>query len=90
MVRLWRDKSSQSESVIKVEGQLMAEWVALVEDECLAEAKSGRTVVLDLGDVTFVDGRGLAMLRGLSRKSIVLKNITPLLQDQLNDGGKKS
>lgn len=90
MVRLWREKSSESESVIKVEGQLMAEWVPLVEDECLAETKNGHRVVLDLRDVTFVDGRGLAMLRGLSRKSIVLKNITPLLQDQLNDGGKKS
>ena len=88
MLRLWRESSPESGDVIKVEGQIMGEWVALVERECDGGTRDRRPVSLDLGDVTFVDGRGLVMLRSLLSRSVRFVNVTPLLQDQLNEKGE--
>ena len=89
MVRISREKSPNSEVVVKVEGQLIDEWVALVEEECAAAGRNGTPVALDLRHVTYVDGRGLSMLRSLVSRSVRMLNVTPLLQDQLNEKGDK-
>ena len=56
MLRLTRTTPSPSEIVLKAEGQIVGEWVGLLEAECrdLMESNgSGRKILLDFGDVSY-------------------------------------
>lgn len=50
---------------LKVEGALVADWVPLLETECLGHLDARRLVELDFAGVSFVDRGGAAMVRGL-------------------------
>jgi hypothetical protein len=50
---------------LKVEGALVADWVPLLERECLGHLESRKLVELDFAGVSFVDRSGAAMVRGL-------------------------
>lgn len=50
---------------LKVEGALVADWVPLLERECLGYLDSRKLVELDFAGVSFVDRSGAAMVRGL-------------------------
>ena len=41
----------------------MAEWVSVLERECWRALEDNRPVRLDLSAVTFIDSRGVAVLR---------------------------
>ncbi len=82
MLRLTRTTHPQ-ETVLKAEGQIVAEWVGLVERECLALADGGQRVVLDLGDVTYLDSRAVRLLRALSPERVSIINCSPLVEELL-------
>ena len=43
----------------------MAEWVSVLERECWLALEDNRPVRLDMSAVTFIDSRGVAVLRHL-------------------------
>ena len=47
---------------MKLEGKIAADWDPLIEDECRRCLKDQRKILLDLSEVTFVDGHGVDML----------------------------
>ncbi|MBI5863513.1 MAG: hypothetical protein HZB38_03175 [Planctomycetes bacterium] len=53
---------------LKVEGKLASDWVAEFRSACDAETTQGRTPLLDLSEVTFVDREGLDLLRRLGQE----------------------
>ena len=51
---------------LKLEGSIVTEWAALLEDECSDLLRSSAAVRLDLAGVGFVDRAGLEALERLS------------------------
>lgn len=72
---------SDSHTRLKVEGQILDEWVSVLESECRKVLEQGRHVCLDLFYVTFVDSRGLAALRKLKSDGLIIVNAPRLIEE---------
>jgi anti-anti-sigma regulatory factor len=85
MLRITRTATTASEVVLKAEGQIMAEWVAVLESECRPLLGGDQRVVLDLGEVNYLDRRAVRLLRELTRESVALVNCPPLVEQLLTE-----
>ncbi len=85
MVRLTRTTRFPQEVVLVVEGQIVAEWVGLLEEECLELLETGQKVLLDLAGVSYLDRRGVRLLRELATRSVALINCPPLVDDLVRE-----
>jgi anti-anti-sigma regulatory factor len=85
MLRLTRTVRDSTEVVLKAEGQIVAEWVPLLEAECRELLGTDRRVMLDLGDVSYLDRRAVRMLRELTRGDLGLLNCPPLVAELLTE-----
>lgn len=86
MLRITRTALSPSETAVKAEGQIIAEWVGLLETECRELLAANHRVVLDLGGVSNLDGRAVLVLRELSAANLELSNCSPLIEELLAEG----
>ena len=85
MLRLTRTTDNASEVVLKAEGQIVAEWVTLLEAECRELLLPKRRVMLDLADVSYLDSHAVRMIRELTKGSLALINCPPLVEELLTE-----
>ena len=85
MLRLTRISLGTSEVVLKVQGQIVGEWVALLESECRELLAKERQVTLDLCEVSYLDRQAIRLLRGLTLGSLGLVNCPPLVEELLTE-----
>ena len=85
MLRLTRTVRLPHEVVILLEGQIVAEWVELLEAECLTLLQTDQRVLLDLSRVSYLDRRGARLLRDLAARSVQLINCPPLVADLVTE-----
>ena len=85
MLRLTRTTRLPHEVVLVLEGQIVAEWVELLEAECLELLGTERKLFLDLADVSFLDQRGVLLLRKLAARSVTLINCPPLMDELVTE-----
>ena len=83
MLRLTRTQERPHQVTLKAEGRMVAEWVDLLEAECLELASGERQVLLDLGDVSYLDRHAVEILRRLTNGQISIVNCSPLLEELL-------
>lgn len=83
MLRLTRTTRSPDGVVLKAEGRIVAEWVSLLEQECLELAARDQRVVLDLGEVSYLDRRAVRLIRTLVAGPVSLVNCSPLVEELL-------
>jgi anti-anti-sigma regulatory factor len=83
MLRLTRTAHSPDSVVIKAEGQIVAEWVSVLEDECRDLARRDRQVVLDLANVSYLDARAVKLIRALAAGPVSIVNCSPLVEELL-------
>ena len=83
MLRLTRTAETPEGVVLKAEGQIAAEWVSVLEKEVLQLAARDHQVVLDLGEVNYLDSRAVRLIRALAAGSVSLVNCSPLVEDLL-------
>ncbi len=69
-LRITREKGSPSRARLKLEGNIVAECVALLERECTDLLRSRSAVHLDLASVGFVDWAAVEALERLSRAGV--------------------
>jgi len=67
VLRITRQEEPPARIALRLEGSVAAEWVSLLENECLGLLRSGRAVGLDLAGVGFVDRAGIETLVRLGR-----------------------
>jgi anti-anti-sigma regulatory factor len=79
MLRLTRTTRLPHEVILLLEGQIMAEWVELLEAECLTLLRTDQQVLLDLSRVSYIDRRAARLLRDLAARSVQLINCPPLV-----------
>jgi anti-anti-sigma regulatory factor len=72
---------NSSEVTLTLEGRLAAEWVALLESECLQCFNEHSKVRLEFAEVTFVDDDGSRMLRRLAAMNVEIIDHCGLIID---------
>ena len=85
MLRLTRTTRLPHGVILVLEGQIVAEWVGLLEEECLALLQTDQKVLLDLSMVSYVDRRAARLLRDLAGGSVTLINCPPLVADLIRE-----
>lgn len=83
MLRLTRLQDSTRAITIKVEGQIVGEWAAFLEQECLSLRDLSAPVSIDLAGVHLVDTRGIDVLQRLTAARFVLVHCPPLVEELL-------
>ena len=89
MLRITKVNESPSHITMKLEGKIAADWVPLIEDECRRCLKDQRKILLDLSEVTFVDGHGVDMLSKMTKEGIQVVECSALIQYLLEEGKNK-
>jgi len=85
MLRLTRTTRLPHEVIVLLEGQIVAEWVELLEAECLTLLRTDQKVLLDLSQVSYLDRRGARLLRDLAARSVQLINCPPLVAELVTE-----
>ena len=85
MLRLTRSSQPPDRVILLLEGQIVAQWVGLLEDECLRLLEAGQTVFLDLSGVSYLDRRAARLLRELANRSVGLINCQPLVDELVRE-----
>ena len=83
MLRLTRTAETPAEVVLKAEGQIVADWVGVLEEEVLQLAARDTQIVLDLGEVSYLDSRAVRLIRTLATGPVSLVNCSPLVEELL-------
>ena len=83
MLRITALGEDSQKLVLKVEGQIVSDWVPLLDKECrrLLEANE---LVLDFSCITYIDSHGIEMLRKLP---VEIVNCSRLIEDMLESCG---
>lgn len=68
---------------LRVERRIVSDWVDVLERECWLALQEAPAVRVDLGGVTFIDGRGVGMFRRLRAARLEVVNCSAVLQDLL-------
>lgn len=80
MLRLTLLSQTPVETVLALDGWLMGEDVALLEQEGRPWLQEASRLVLDLKGVQFIDREGIELLRRWVGEGVVLRDGTPFIQ----------
>jgi anti-anti-sigma regulatory factor len=85
VLRLTQTSHGTGDIVLVVEGRIVSDWAGVLEQECLKLLDRGSHVVLDIGQVSYLDRRGVRVLRELLQKRLTIQNGTPLVEELLQE-----
>ncbi len=86
MLRVTRLDETESDVTLKLEGQIVGDWVSVLEEECRSLLHRGQTVALDFSDVRYVGPRGVEMLKGIAADGVHVTNCPSVVEELLNGG----
>jgi hypothetical protein len=82
VLKIVTSESAAGNAMLQLEGQLIGPWVDELERTC-DRLLPAHTVALDLSHVTFVERRGVELLRSLGTRGVPLLHCTPFVTEQL-------
>lgn len=91
MLRITREGDAASQT-LRLEGRLTGAWVDVLRkawDEAVAPS-GGIKLTLDLGDLSFADRDGRALLRELQRSGAVLTGVSEFMRHILAESSRDS
>ena len=83
MLKISSVESGSQTVRLKLEGSVAGPWVAEVKKVCDKLLNNGHALMLDLGDVVFVDRAGVALFARLRLDGASLNGCTPFVAAQL-------
>ena len=83
MVRITRVAGTDGVARLHIEGRLTGDGVKELAASCEAYLAARHPLLLDVGDVTFVDREGLDLLEAVVRRGAVLTGCSPFLREML-------
>ena len=78
----WSGAADRGDAVLRLEGQIIGPWVDELHRTC-DRLLGGRALTLDLSHVSFVERRGIELLRELGDRGVPLIHCTPFVAEQL-------
>ena len=82
MLKIVATERTSGTTTLRLEGQIMGPWVDEAKIASDAALNAG-TLSLDLADVSFVDRRGVELLRALDGRGVALINPTSFVRELL-------
>lgn len=87
MIRVTKIGEDPECVVLKVEGQIVSDWIPILESECLRWSASKDCLILDFSEVGFIDARGAEMIgrlnETLQKERLKIINCSPLIKELL-------
>lgn len=80
MLRITLTSPDPAEAVLTLDGWLMGQEVAFLEEQAAPWLQETRRLVLDLQGVQFIDREGIALLKRWVEKGVVLRGGIPFIQ----------
>ncbi len=80
---IWITTVSENETRVelRVEGQLVADWSSVLQQECQKILHHEREVFLDCSRLAFIDSQGVAVLKQLQTEGLRMAQVPPLMKD---------
>ncbi len=83
MLRIEKMGEDAATVILKLEGRIIGQWVAALEEECERVLRGPKRLVLDVAEVTFIDRDGVATLGKIKDERMQLVNCSPFLRELL-------
>jgi ABC-type transporter Mla MlaB component len=83
MLRITLTEPTAQPATLRLEGQLIGPWVGELRRACREILDGGRSLALDLADVSFLDGEGIELLQTLETQRVAVRNCSPFVAVQL-------
>ena len=83
MLRISDSEAETDIVTLRLEGQIIGDWISELNGVCEQMLTAGRKVILDLGDVSLIDRSGLTLLASLSQRGVALVRCSPFQEAQL-------
>ncbi len=65
---------------VKVEGRVVGDWVPVLDQACGSCLSQRQRVILDFSDVTFIDRRGVELLKAILGERVQIMGASLLVQ----------
>ena len=82
MLKIVTIEQEASQAVLRLEGQVIGPWIDELRRAC-DDLLASRGIALDLAQVSFVERRGVELLRALSARGVPLLRCSPFVAEQL-------
>ena len=83
MLKISQTERADHSVTLKLEGRVVGEWVGELRQVCETLLIEGRSLKLDLADVTFADASGVAALLSFKSRGVTFSNCSPFVEEQL-------
>ena len=83
MLKITPAASFNRHATLRLEGRIVGPWVAELRQVCEKILDTGRSVRLDLADVSFADHNGIDLLLSLKARGVALMDCSPFMQEEL-------
>jgi ABC-type transporter Mla MlaB component len=74
--------------VLKLEGKVTEQWAALLDGECRAFLRHRKRLRLECASVSFLDARGVEVLKSLPLEQVTLIGAPEFVTELLQTGGR--
>jgi ABC-type transporter Mla MlaB component len=83
MLKISQTGKANHSVTLRLEGRIVGPWVNAARETCEKFLGEGRTVKLDLAEVSFVDQDGMKCLANLISKGVALVDCSLFVEEQL-------
>jgi anti-anti-sigma regulatory factor len=83
MLRIEQTGEDDDKVSMKLEGRVVAQWVSLLEEECLRVLQARKRLILDFAGVSFIDPDGIAILEKVRNERAQIVNACPFVSELL-------
>ena len=83
MLKISQAGKADHSVTLKLEGRVVGPWVGELLQVCETVLTDGRSLRLDLADVTFADASGVAVLSSFKSRGVRFRNCSPFVEEQL-------
>jgi len=85
MLKISQTGKANHSVTLKLEGRVVGPWVGELCQACETFLGEGRSLKLDLADVTFVDTSGVSALSSFKSRGVTFTNCSPFVEEQLKN-----
>ena len=83
MLRITPIESGNDQIFLRLEGRLCGPWVSELSEACEKALSGGKGLMLNLAEVSFLDGAGIELLISIQTRGVELVNCSMFVSEQL-------